>query len=232
MAKRIVKKAEERKAEILGVAQRLFFAQGYDNTSIADIILATGISKGAFYHHFASKDELLGGMVEQFRDQLIEQLGQIVDSDRSPLDKLNQIFRTTQAEKLRNIETLEMAFRTLFSDDNIKLRTRMMDNNFLVSLPLIRKVIAEGVSSGEFQSTDIDATAEFILVLGMYMGEQIAACILKRLENNSFDTLRQKVSHFERNVEGLLGLSPHSFVAIAPDVLQQLEAHFSQEVTA
>jgi AcrR family transcriptional regulator len=52
------------KRNILETARELFFVKGYQNTSVNDIIEKTGSSKGAFYHHFKSKDELLDTISE------------------------------------------------------------------------------------------------------------------------------------------------------------------------
>ena len=44
---------------ILEVSQRLFFEKGYDNTKIQDIADELGMTKGAIYHHFKSKEEIM-----------------------------------------------------------------------------------------------------------------------------------------------------------------------------
>ena len=51
---RTVMAPEERRRELLECAERLFFARGYDSTSVEEIIGAAGVSKGAFYHYFQS----------------------------------------------------------------------------------------------------------------------------------------------------------------------------------
>lgn len=220
---RIVKKADERKMEILAAAQQLFFSKGYEGTSVNDIIQATGISKGAFYHHFASKEELLAGLVNLFRDGLIQQLSTVVDSSATALEKLNQIFRITQSEKLRNIDIFDLAFRMLFTEENLKLRTRMLDSTFKVALPLVTAVVTEGVNRGEFTAVKPATTAEFILVLGMYMGEQIAAFVLGTLEGDDpSEVLEEKIQSFEHNVEGMLSLQSGSFIAIERKELNHL----------
>ena len=60
---RIVKTAEERKNEILDVAEELFAQKGYDNASTNDIIAKIGIARGTLYHHFGSKEEILDYIV-------------------------------------------------------------------------------------------------------------------------------------------------------------------------
>src|ERR1700753_13993 len=59
---RVVKEPEVRRAELLDCAQALFLRKGYERTTINDVIAATGLSQGAFYHHFKAKEELLEAM--------------------------------------------------------------------------------------------------------------------------------------------------------------------------
>lgn len=48
---RVVKEAEERKNEILDVAERLFGTKGFDGTSTGDILNEIGIARGTLYYH-------------------------------------------------------------------------------------------------------------------------------------------------------------------------------------
>lgn len=59
------KSAEIRKSEILDLAASLFAAQGYDRVQIDDVMNASGMSRGGFYHHFKSKTDLLGSLTER-----------------------------------------------------------------------------------------------------------------------------------------------------------------------
>ena len=52
------KHPEETVAKILDVSMRLFTEQGYEHTTIQDIVDALGMSKGAIYHHFKSKEDI------------------------------------------------------------------------------------------------------------------------------------------------------------------------------
>ena len=62
---RVVKSAEERKNEILDVAEQLFAEKGFDNASTNDIIKKIGIARGTLYHHFTSKEEILDAIVDR-----------------------------------------------------------------------------------------------------------------------------------------------------------------------
>ena len=64
----IVKEAEERKEEILGAAEKLFAAKGFDSTSTGGILDAAGIARGTLYYHFRSKEEILDGVIQRITD--------------------------------------------------------------------------------------------------------------------------------------------------------------------
>src|SRR3972149_4661855 len=71
---RIVKKFEDRKAEIVKAARHLFQTQEYDKTSMQDVIDAVGIAKGTLYHYFKSKEALLEAVIEKIVEETIEQM--------------------------------------------------------------------------------------------------------------------------------------------------------------
>ncbi|MFI8826757.1 TetR/AcrR family transcriptional regulator [Streptomyces sp. NPDC053431] len=54
----------ETRAQIVDAANRLFYVRGFEHTSFAAIAETVGISRGNFYHHFKSKDEILGAVIE------------------------------------------------------------------------------------------------------------------------------------------------------------------------
>ena len=68
------------KAKITKVAWQLFHEKGYSETTIDDIIAASGTSKGSFYHYYSSKDELLSSLSELF-DAKYEEVMQTLDKD-------------------------------------------------------------------------------------------------------------------------------------------------------
>lgn len=59
------KSPQERRNEILDVAQRLFAAEGYSQVQVEDMLKASGLSRGGFYHHFKSKADVLEGLIER-----------------------------------------------------------------------------------------------------------------------------------------------------------------------
>ena len=60
-----MKKGDLRRGQLLDMAEKLFFEQGYDRTSIQDILDALRLSKGGFYHYFDAKETVLREIVER-----------------------------------------------------------------------------------------------------------------------------------------------------------------------
>jgi AcrR family transcriptional regulator len=67
-------RGEETRAHLIETAARSFAEQGYDATSVAEICLRAGVSKGAFYHHFDSKQDLFLDLLDFWLRGLVQQL--------------------------------------------------------------------------------------------------------------------------------------------------------------
>lgn len=74
--------------DIVKAADGLFYRHGYEHTSFADIADAVGISRGNFYHHFKTKDEILGAVIAERLANTREMLAQWESSSEHPLDRL------------------------------------------------------------------------------------------------------------------------------------------------
>lgn len=73
------KPASERRDDLMNAAQRLFVKKGVIQTTIDDITAGAGLSKGAFYLHFTSKEEVLGALGERFAKKYVEDLQASID---------------------------------------------------------------------------------------------------------------------------------------------------------
>lgn len=78
---RIVKDAVVRKNEILDVAEKLFCADGYNNTSTNDILAEVGIARGTLYYHFKSKEDILDAMIDRILEETITKARNIALND-------------------------------------------------------------------------------------------------------------------------------------------------------
>src|SRR5919204_3346182 len=96
---RILKKEEHtaKRNEILDVALRLVYSKGYDKMTIQDILDELRISKGAFYHYFDSKADVLEALVERMVVEQVEPLlfSIVQDPHLTALEKLQGYFDTS-----------------------------------------------------------------------------------------------------------------------------------------
>lgn len=231
----MTKKSDIKKTEILKTAQKLFFGLGYENTSVNSIIDELGISKGGFYHHFSSKEQLLTGLIETFADAHMTNLKSIVETKLAPLEKLNRIYQQTQEEKFNQRDTLDLAFQVLFEDQNIKLRTKLKEANFKAAYPLIENITQEGTEKNLFFPASVESASESILVLGSHMAEDVAMIMTGHKKTDEQDRpaeIRKQIKNFELSVMRLLGIKK-GFVAINRSLLKkmcELSAHMERTI--
>lgn len=86
-----MRKGEEKRQAILDVAEKLFYAKGYEATSIQDVLDVLKTSKGSFYHHFDSKEQLLATLCDQRAERALEQAEEELAGMEEPLTRLNTV---------------------------------------------------------------------------------------------------------------------------------------------
>ena len=88
---RVVKKPEERKAEMISAAAKLFAEQGFVRTSVAEIVSAVDVAKGLFYYYFTTKDDMVRAVVEGYCSYLGTLADTIADSEGAAQEKLDRL---------------------------------------------------------------------------------------------------------------------------------------------
>ena len=160
---RIVKTAEERKNEILDVAEELFAQKGYDNASTNDIIDKIGIARGTLYHHFSSKEEILDALVDRMTREGIQRAGTIAgDRNRPILERLTGILGSLSVESSAEDEIMEQ----MHKPQNALLHQKMQERLINGVVPIIAQLITEGNKSGIFETKYPREAAEMIMIYG------------------------------------------------------------------
>lgn len=215
---RIVKEYDERHAEFLAVAQRLFYQRGYDGTSVQAIIDAVGVAKGTFYHYFDSKEDLLDELVERMLgDQLRELEPLIQNPSLDALTKLNRIFEQSNRWKLENRELMREVARVLYRSRNAQLLNRVRAESLERVSPVMARIIEQGVAEGVFDVEYVDETAEILIALGDALSSAIGPLMLAEDSNeNLIASAERKVHAHERALERLLAAPAHTIRLIDP----------------
>ena len=155
-----MKKGEKRKQELLQIAYRLFLSQGYENTSVDEIIEAAGIAKGTFYYYFQSKEQMLEAVIGMMIEAEAEVARQVLASEMTVPQKIVGIVssvRPTQEE--RPIED------ALNRPENVLLHDKLQRQLLEDILPLLSKAVEEGVRDGLFACDHIPERVRMLLLL-------------------------------------------------------------------
>ena len=139
------------KAKITKVAWQLFHEKGYSETTIDDIIAASGTSKGSFYHYYSSKDELLSSLSEVF-DAKYEEVMQTLDKDMNSYDKLLYLCYTVHDMIEKEIPIGLLA--SLYSSQVVTKGDKHLQNQDRYYYYVIRQIIDEGQKRGQI-ATDL-----------------------------------------------------------------------------
>ena len=60
---------EERQSQIMDAAMKVFTQKGYANARVDDIVRASGLSKGAIYHHYEDKEDIFLSLIDHWETQ-------------------------------------------------------------------------------------------------------------------------------------------------------------------
>ena len=179
MVMRVVKTAEERKNEILDVAEQLFAEKGFDNASTNDIINKIGIARGTLYHHFASKEEILDAMVERMTSRSISRAAAVIADKSVPLlERLSAAVISLSLNSGAGAEVFEQIHRP----QNALLHQKMQERLMSGVVPLIAKLVEEGNADGTFDSPYPDEAAEMIMTYANIAFDALADTTPEQME--------------------------------------------------
>lgn len=142
------KSGRNTKGRIVSAAWKLFYEQGYDNTTVEDIVFESETSKGSFYHYFDGKDALLGTLAYVF-DEKYEQLMQTMPADMDAVDALIYLNRElfTMIEDSISIDLLARLLSTQLLARGEK---HLLDRSRYY-FRLLRQIISNGQKNGQLR---------------------------------------------------------------------------------
>lgn len=143
------KEAEERKNEILDVADELFGKKGFDGTSTNDILEKVGIARGTLYHHFKSKEEIMDALIERYSDRLLGAAQEVAaDKNTSLVDRIIRVVMSMNLSGGSSEEIMEHIHRPQNALMHQKIQ-KMIINGLT---PILSEIICEGIEQGVFRT--------------------------------------------------------------------------------
>ena len=150
--------------KILSTAHALFTTKGYEKTSMQDIVEALGMSKGAIFHHFKSKEDILDAVMNQQYEQVnAEMRGWFHEVKGLPAkEKLQSLLlrNISDVERMKEFNTLGI---NMLGSPHLVLG--VMQGNYEKSAPVLAEVFREGIADGSITTDFPDECAEVFLLL-------------------------------------------------------------------
>jgi AcrR family transcriptional regulator len=146
---RVVKKAEERRNEILDAADELFGQKGFDGTSTNDILEKVGIARGTLYYHFKSKEDIMDALIERYNVRLLG-AAQEISADKS-IPVIERIIRVVMALNLSGGSSKEI-MEHIHKPQNALLHQKIQRVIIAGITPILAGIIREGTQQGLFST--------------------------------------------------------------------------------
>ena len=151
------KNSRNTRSKIVSAAWKLFYEQGYEDTTVEEIIEVSGTSKGSFYHYFDGKDALLGTLSSLF-DEKYQELETELKPSMSAMEKLLFLNRELFG-MIENSISMELLTRLLSTQLITNGGKHLLDKN-RIYYKLLRKIISEGQAAKELTTTS--STSEMV----------------------------------------------------------------------
>ncbi|MCG8514779.1 MAG: TetR/AcrR family transcriptional regulator [Halanaerobiales bacterium] len=193
------------KEKIIRTAYELFSEKGYEKTTVAEIINISETSKGGFYHHFKSKDDLLEAITMTYFDDLLEAYQEILQkNDRSIIDILNSVLVTINQYKIDQVEEWPKMRKVFsFSGNNTILR-KISDQFQLMTTELYKKLIEKGINEGIFKVEYPE------MVAGLWTREiiwiySLAGKLIYEMDTEKYEIFNNQLNFTEKLINAILG---------------------------
>lgn len=203
---RIVKAPEERRAEIVDTAERLFREIGYAKCSVEMIIREIGVAKGTFYYYFKSKPDILQAIVDTTLDKIVEMAEGVADeTSLSAMQKTEVLLGNSHIGDDDSIEVAEM----LHLPENRELHELTNIQTVLRMSPILAHIVEQGTEEGVFNVERPLETIQFLFTGAQFLTDG-------GMFGFSVSELRTRRLVMQTIIEKALGAEPGSFQFMNP----------------
>ncbi len=209
---RISKDPHERRSELIACAQNLFYANGYEKTSVSDIVNEVGVAKGTFYYYFDSKQAILEAMVDELIAYSVALIRPIIDDPTlNATEKWNKAFRIVGSWKADRKSEMIALMQMMQSDENVLLRYKIHMRTVENIAAELARVVDQGVDEGVFNTEFGEDSARIALASSLSLADMMYDLMLspEKYEDPAA-VARQKLSAVQTAIERVLGAEPGS----------------------
>lgn len=205
---RTVKDPETRRSELIDTAEELFLENGYEETTVSEIVRNSGVAQGTFYHYFKSKDEILSAITDRWIEEMRAGMDEISSRDGSDAIEnilgLFNFFSNIGRSRQRLVEYVH-------EERNAHLHIKFERKVPQIIIPLFSRMIEEGVREGFF---DVGYPEMAALSIIETAGAISHIHETYRLEEN-IDRMKEITDATFDFIERILGVKPGIFMEYA-----------------
>jgi AcrR family transcriptional regulator len=157
--------SKERTQQILDAAIKVFSRMGFHKASMDDIVAEAGLSKGALYWYFKSKDEIIAGILDFIFVRELAGIRQLAQAEGSAEDRLMEFAQLTIAEikgMLRLIPITYEFYSLAFRNKTVQKVARQYFQSYVDALV---PTIDQGIARGEFRAADAHQVAITLMAI-------------------------------------------------------------------
>ena len=215
------KNSDSRRDAFLDIAEELFAELGYENTSIDRLISSLGVSKGAFYHYFQSKSDLLDSVLDRMLLRAESQLTEIIRSQTSAIEKLKNFLGSFEnAKSVNRVLSIKIG-ELLLNEANAVLMNRHRREARSRFVPILADIIEQGVAEGDFQLESPQGVARIVWEIGESMDEAAARALIETREAPlELDELFKLYRTYSLAIERVLGAKEGSMCIVDAKMLE------------
>lgn len=201
-----MRKGEETRQEMLAVAERLFCTKGYEATSVQDILNVLHISKGGFYHHFTSKEEVLNILCRMRAERAGERTDALLQGMSAPMDRLNALLHGFMPLRREEVSFMNMLLPLLRTPEGRTMGLCYQEALKEVFLPLLEREI-DSAKDAEIIYPPVTDVAGIILHMINGCWLDVALGLIedaKKAQVHDTTALLGVLNRYRRSVEVLL----------------------------
>jgi AcrR family transcriptional regulator len=205
----------------IDVAQRLIQTKGYQQLSVDEILAELGASKGAFYHYFDSKEDLLAAVVDRIVDVATATLAPIAaDPNLTAVEKLSDLLSSLARWKGERTDLMLELVQVWFSDSNAVVRDGLRSGTQAGLTPLLATIVRQGKAEGTFSVASPEHTAAVLVSMLLGTNEIASRLFLARQAGAiSFEDVERTFAAHAEAFERVLGLPAGSWPQLDPQVM-------------
>ena len=217
----VKKSGESRREAFLDLAEELFGEVGYQNTSIELINSGLGVSKGAFYHHFKSKSDLLDASLARILQRVEREATKLLEMKVPATEKLRNFVLLGSNVNSEKKSALIQIGKTLLDNANAELLIRQRRSWRKKLVPVLAKIIAQGELEEDFRLHDAQLTARVVYGILESLDEALIHPLIgKSKDREKLSELLSVSDAYSRAIERVLGANEKTLNLISLETIK------------